>query len=286
MSNIPKNLLLALTLVCVIVLIVFCIQLIILNRGVEPVEPGSAASGDAQQGDADPDADSEEPSDGEGGDERDVIQVPPRLPPQGIRRELGVTSNSRLVIYSKEELFDFETRDFDWWFTYTGGGVATLEITFLMVGAQGVGAAAETFLNSYSGGTEASSGGEESIGGSQLRGYHVSAQHEAETYEAWVYTLLDSDLALVFVINYSNDQQKDALYEMLSTLEMLAGGLTNTGAADTGTPGTTGTGDTPVGTDTGGTDTGGTDTGGDDPDGNDPDETDPDEPDPDRPVVT
>ena len=39
-------------------------------------------------------------------------------------------------------------------------------------------------------------------------------------YEAWIHLLQDSDLALVFVINYENDQQRDALYDLLSTLDM------------------------------------------------------------------
>jgi len=238
MSNISKNLLLGLTLVCVIVLIVFCIQLIVINRGVEPIEPGSTISGDAEQGDGDSEIDDEETS-GEDDGSAAAAVVTPRPPPQGIRRSFRVSDSNLLIVYAREELFDFEERDFDWWFLYTGGGLATLEISHTMIGPQGVAEHAESFLNSYSGSNAAEFTGEESIGGSELKGYHVSAQHGNEIYEAWIHTLIDSDLALVFVICYENDQQKDALYEVLSTLDMEVAPLTASAAGvDAGGAGT------------------------------------------------
>ena len=223
MSNITKNLLLALALVSVIVLIVFCIQLIVINRGVEPVSPGTTVSGDSQQEDEDPDPEEngEDPANGEDVAPDPVIQ-PPRQPPQGTRYELRVTENSRLIVYASEELFDFMEEETDWWFIYNGGGIATLEIAFTLVSPQGTATHAETFLNDYSGGSTSEFTGEEMIHGSAIRGYHVSTQHDGEWYEAWIHTLVDSDLALVFVINYSTEQQREALYDILSTLEMVS----------------------------------------------------------------
>jgi len=223
MKNISKNLLLALTLVCVIALIVFCIQLIILNRGVEPKEQGSVVTGGSQQEDGAPD--SNEPEDGDTGTNADDVipdiqQQIPRPPPQGTRRTIMVSDNSRLIIYAQEELFDYDVGDIDWWFTYRGEGNAALGISFEFITFQGVAAHAESFLNSYAGGEEASFSGEESIKGSLLRGYHVSTQRGGETYEAWLYPMIGSDISLVFVINYSNDQQRDALYEVLSSMDM------------------------------------------------------------------
>ena len=234
MSNISKNLLLGLTLVCVIVLIVFCIQLIVLNRGVDPSDSGSAISSGSQSNEDTEIEDEEEPdNDGEDG-ANGTAQFTPRPPPQGTRRELMVSMDSLLVIYSRDELFNFEHREIDWWFTYTGGGDAKLEISYIMITPIGVSAHAETFLNNYTGGTEAEFTGEESIVGSELHGYHVTALSGGLRYEAWIHTLYESDLALVFVISYENDQQRDALYEMLSTLDMIGIGealLTGTDAA-------------------------------------------------------
>jgi len=224
MSNISKNLLLALTLVCVIALIVFCIQLIVLNRGVEPKEQGSVVAGGPHQEDGGPN--SNEPADGDtntDGDDRvpdPDTQQTPRPPPQGTRRTIMVSDNSRLIIYAQEELFDYDIGDIDWWFTYKGEGNAALGISFEFITFQGVAAHAEAFLNSYAGGDEAIFSGEEAIKGSSLRGYHVTTQRGGETFEAWLYPMIGSDISIVFVINYSNDQQRDALYEVLSTMDM------------------------------------------------------------------
>jgi len=238
MSNISKNLLLGLTLVCVIILIVFCIQLIVLNRGADPAGSGPAISSGSQSGEEPgSEGEGEEEPNGESGEGSNVNAPPtPRPPPQGTRHTLNVTQQSQLIIYASEELFDFEERELDWWFLYTGGGVATLEISYIVITAQGVAAHAESFLNNYTGGTEAEFTGEESIRGSELRGYHVSAMHGGEMYEAWIHTLLDSDMALVFVINYERDQQREALYEILSTLDMIGRSDPGTGTADTPVP--------------------------------------------------
>jgi len=227
MSNITKNLLLALTLVCVIALIVFCIQLIVINRGAEPRDQGAIISGGAQQEDEDADPADEDQDNGEDGDGSmfgddgfDPDQMLQRPPAQGTRHALLVAEDSRLIIYADEELFDFEEGDLDWWFIYLGGGVATLEIAFTQISPQGAAEHAETFLNNYSGSDLSEFTGEDSIQGSPLRGYHVSTWAGDEMYEAWIHLLQDSDLALVFVINYENDQQRDALYDLLSTLDM------------------------------------------------------------------
>jgi len=226
MSKISKNLLLALTLVCAIVLIIFCVELIIINRGVEPGEQGPGVSGQPPEENEDPDPESEDPTEDptENGDPDGTddpgIQVP-RPPPQGTRRELPIstTDDAKLVIYTKDELFDFTENELDWLITYTGGGNASLEIGFEFISTRAVADVIETFLNNYTGGNDSVGSGEEVIKGSSLRGYHVSASVENGFYEAWIHNLPDSDFALVFVIFYQDDQQRDALYEVLGTMD-------------------------------------------------------------------
>lgn len=213
MNNIVKNLLLALTLVCVIALIVFCIQLIVINRGGDTGDAESVVSGDAQE-----DGD-ETSTDGD-----DETTVPPGIPqlPQGTRHQITVTTDSRLIVYAREDLFDFETGGIDFWsrFIYRGIGEARLELSFESISPLGMAVTAEAFLNNYSGDTASVVSGEEYIRGSSVRGYHVSTLAAGGIYEAWIHNLVDSDLALVFVIFYENDTQRDALYEVLSTLDI------------------------------------------------------------------
>ena len=224
MTNITKNLLLALTLVCTIALIVFLVQLIVLNRGVEPREPEASIAGGAQQEDPDSGANGDGSEDGENGDgtdENDPALMTPRPPPQGARHELSVEENTTLIIYAKEELFEF-SRDVleDWWFTYTGAGTATLEISLKLVSPQRIAADVVSLLKNYiPDDTPSEFGGEQSIQGSPVMGFHVLARHGGRIYEAWLHDM-QSDIALVFIINYENDQQRDALYELLSTLDM------------------------------------------------------------------
>jgi len=225
MNNLSKNLLLGLTFVCVIVLIVFCIQLIVINSGVDRGQPGSISGGSGQNAGeegVDPpgseEGSGEEGGTGSGAGGADV----PRPPPQGLRRELIISDTSRLIVYAREETFSFVEADLNWWFNFTGGGTASLDITFMMLtSAQGINEQAEAFLNRYSGGTEAVFTGEQAIQGSVLRGYHVSSRAGSETYEAWIHDLIDSDIAVAFVIKYDNEQQKEALYEVLSSMEII-----------------------------------------------------------------
>jgi len=227
MGNLTKNLLLGLTLVCVIALIVFFVQLIVLNRGVEPREPGATISGDSQQEDEheDPDSDAngEEIPDPDGDDgDNEPAQITTRPPPQGKRFDLLVAADTdtRLIIFAREELFEFVENETNWEFLYSGQGDAALEIGFMFISPRGLAADAETYLSNYTDGAETAFEGEQPIGDSELRGYYLSAQHRDTSYEAWIHALPDSDLALVFVISYQNSQQRDALYEILGTMEL------------------------------------------------------------------
>jgi len=249
MSSISKNLLLGFTLVCVIALIVFSIQLIVINSGVTRTNPGSISGGQQNSGSGDETPDGED-GDGEGGEE--PVANTPRPPPQGTRHQIMVTDNSILIVYARDEMFNFEEGGLNWWFRFSAGGTATLEIEFTMITtAQGAGDHAEAFLNHYSGGTEAAFTGEESIRGSNLRGYHAFARHGGTSYEAWIHSLDGSDIALAFVINYENDQQKEALYEVLSSLDLVTMGDVITPPPNHGDAGD-GTGD--AGEDAGGVD--------------------------------
>ena len=227
MSNIIKNILLGFTLVCVVALIVFCIQIIVFNRGVTPIEAGTGITGGAQQGDedgaSDPDASGDGSGDvnGDGGaDGITPAPITPRPPPQGMRYSWLVTEDNRLVAYAREELFEFTESDRERIFTYTGIGNATLEISFTMIPPQGVAAHLENILNNNSGGNNAEYVGEDLIRGSVLNGYYASIRFGGEVHEAWIHMLQGSDLALLFLVNYTNEQQLEALNEILSSLDI------------------------------------------------------------------
>jgi len=232
MSSLFKNLLLGLTVVCIITLVVFCVQLIVINSGVARVDPGSVSGGPGQSGSEDGD----EPPDGENGDDEGSGAAPvttPRPPPQGTRYQLIISENNILLVYARDEYFDYEEGDLKWLFTYIAGGRAGLEIVFTMIPpAQGGDVSAESFLNRYSGGTEATFTREEIIHGSTIYGYHAIDRHGTDTFEVWIHDIVGSDIALAFVIRYENEQQRDALYEVLGTLDIIRIGDMITPPAD------------------------------------------------------
>jgi len=222
MANISKKLFLALSLVCVIAIITFLIQLIIINSGVEPRQPNTTISGDNPPNRDNENSGSGEDSgeNGDGGNSEDNGTAPPttRPPPQGQRNEVLVDTDKILVLYTRTELFDLIPNEFDWVFSYTGGGIAGLSISFTFVSPQNAAADAEDFLNRHTSGIGADYKGDLFILDTTIRGYHVTTSVGGVTYEAWLHQMAGSDLALAFVLNYSNNEQRDALYEVLNTI--------------------------------------------------------------------
>ena len=234
-NNITKNLLLGLTLVCVVVVIVFCIQLIALNTGDRADGDGAVLSGDRGQtatsnvDDNDEDVDNETNGEDADAEPDGGISQPweaPSLPHQGARHEIRPTHDTLLAIYVNEQVFSFAENVMNWAFEYTGGGSASLTIELVVVTLQGIAVDAVAYLNEHMGGFGAEFvGGAGSIRGSQVTGYHATGQNQGQVYEAWFHTFAHTDLALAFFISYENDTQRDELYRMLGSMQLMGSGV-------------------------------------------------------------
>jgi len=242
MSNTYKNLLLALTFVCVIGLVVFFIMLIVINAGVEPEQPtitvingsdgltADDADNDGESGTISGDFGSDDfPFGGGLGDaglgDGIVLDGEEPYPEQepaavlGTRHNLVVAEDTTLVIYSND-LVEFQSGAFDWAFYYTGNqdaGPATLDINVTIRSEQGLETDVISFLQSHTGFTVEFQG-ETQIAGSGLLGYHAITYIESGAYEAWVFDLDNSEFVLVFVINYNSESQRDVLYAILTSM--------------------------------------------------------------------
>jgi len=236
LSKTVKNLILAFTVLCGIFLIVFSIEMILLNRDAgdegadpslsaeapdgagddapEPGTDGAEPAGDAgQNGDADTDGDDSQP----GGE---------RPAPTGARHEIPVSGDLTLVVYVDGELFEqvfFESEDILGVFKYLGGGSAALQIDAVLMQDGAEEFAKDYLYNDF--GVEASvAGREDYIGLSELRGVTITGAEDGTYYEAWVFSLTGPELegqGLTFVISYENSAQKNALYDILDTLDIM-----------------------------------------------------------------
>ena len=241
MNKTLKNLITAFTVLCLIVFVVFCIQLLVINRDNRPerdpvlsdVGTGTPSETESPPTDNvltfdDPNGDDDWLTNDypENNDDGFLLQTPTIPPPPNTERhafplEMGV---AELVFYVDMELFEFTNLGDGWHFSNLTGGYSGLEITFVFVHPQGgVNAVADGFLHNYLDGADSVVMGERSIGSSQVRGIFVTGENDGETYSAWLRSHSDfgnDSLALVIVINYRNDAQRDLIYDILDTMHI------------------------------------------------------------------
>ena len=243
MSKAIKNLLIAFTVLCAFVFVIFLIQLLVLNsgNGVGPEESqsvsGAPATGGGSPTPGQPGTTgntSPEGSSPSGGLEPSGNTDPEgsQAEPDGTIYEFEMPEDLKLTLFVKEETreqqfsyIEYESEDEPYVLKFNGNGTAALELRYAFL-KDGIGAYAAESLDKFvgSGGTEVI--GETTIRGSGLRGTAVTATKDRMTYEGWIYSFsgigLD-DVGFEIVIYYTNDLQKNALYDILDTLKMVSG---------------------------------------------------------------
>jgi len=209
------------------VLIVFTIELILLNRSVddgdsEPALSGSAPDNADGNGDTET-ADASPPGTANNGGPGTSAEAPPT--PTGTMHVRLMPNDMDLVFYVDANLFEHtltEQEDIIDVFSLRGDGTATLDIRFVFM-PQGINSYADNFLEVDFGAQVSASQGEESIRRSPLRGVFASGTMNDTTYEAWIYRFADPELenlGLAFIINFQNETQRNALYAVLDSLEI------------------------------------------------------------------
>jgi len=234
MTKTLKNIVLIFTLVCAIFLIVFSIELMVINRNNDDSGTYETISGDALNGN---DENGEEPPGN--GEALDDSPPPDAIIPEnddeviiipltdGRKYELTMLMDGyTLVLYADESLFEFAETQREWIFTYVGDGAAELKIAqdYISPTDGGMRGLARRLLTRYLDGGDSLPMGDRLIGASSLMGYAVSGEHEdGRTFEAWIHHLEERDrgMAVVFIIYYETESQKDALFEILDTIEMV-----------------------------------------------------------------
>ena len=228
MSKMIKNFLIVLSLVFTIVLVVFCIELFMLNRrpgdsGDEMLSQHAGNGDDEGAGAAEPQSPPGTAAAAGAGAPVETSRPPEQPPPRtGTRHELLMPGDLLLVLYVQEELFQYTELELAWMFTYTGEGAASLEICYAHM-PLGVNALAEHYLDNYVGEDRTLVGNKGPIGRSALDGVFMSGDIDGENYEAWIhaFTIADlEDMGVSFVIHYRDNEQKEAIYSILDTLDI------------------------------------------------------------------
>jgi len=239
MSKIVKNLLIGFTCVCAVALVVFVVEMVLLNRdageggatvesrsgeeksGTESPSGAQGENGTGGTGDENTNGtgfDGDEDRDGNANQSGGI-----RPQPTGKLYELPMPGGLNLLLHAEEDLFEHVMGNNEDHFVYLGEGTAFIEIRFVLM-TQGVRSFTERFLDEFvgSGGTTVS--GERQIRQSTLRGILVSGEGNGATYEAWIYSFpgdAGDNMGVAFIITYSNDEQKNAIYTVLDSMEMI-----------------------------------------------------------------
>ena len=233
-----KNIILAFTIICAVVLIIFLVELIRQNRdtetatgGGEPSVSGDTAgtNGAGAPGDENPasPADGVEDNGGDagGGDERPGTGGQ-RPAPTGTRFEEPVTLNSKLVFYVDTQLFDHVDPELEeglFLFTFSGNGLAEIHIRFVPV-PNDIKAFAGGYLTTDFEVRDTVVGDEDYIGLTQLLGVKASGAKDGSNFDVWIHRLTGAeydDMGLAFVIIYQNNAQRDMLYDILDSMEIV-----------------------------------------------------------------
>jgi len=234
-----KNIILVFTILCAVVLIVFSVELILQNRSTEAVDNDDGASSSAgaftgNSGGSEPDSEGltsqgngeEDPNGNAGGDEDERPATGSLRPtPPGSRRERGLPGDMTLVIYTDNELFNREDPEMDDIydvFTFRGDGTAEFQIRLVAISGD-----IRTYAGNYLAAdfeiSEPKVSSEDYIGLSSLYGVMASGVRDGLYYELWVHRFTKpevNDLGLAFVLIYQNSALKDALYDILDSIEI------------------------------------------------------------------
>ena len=234
MSKTIKNVLMVFTLVCVIMLVVVVVELFRLNKNSSATEIKNTPPVNQQQSESETPAESSGETDSQGNTSSPSpeSETPPVTETEttsyvtsatGKRYEMPLNEESTLVLYAEEELFKYsELGDGDMLFEYLDTSSSLLACMVFVPSSQSILSAG--FLNNDIFAEDLTIKPMQQIGRSALLGDFVTITDEEGTHEAWVHLYATEDhgeMGIGFIMNYSDDAQRDAFYAILNSAQIV-----------------------------------------------------------------
>ena len=227
MSKTIKKTITIFTVLCAALLIVFCVELLLINRGRDDAGTTMIRTPSTESPQSNPTANQVVPP-------VETIPASNVNTPDGTetenigsRYELNMASDVQLILYSDEEHFEFTDMDPVWIFDHVDSE-ARLEVSLRYLPQQAEVYAA-SFLDGYLDGETSVVRGERQVARSNLRGVYVTGISETETYAAWIIPIDtgdDDNLGVAIMMVYRNEVLRDELLGIVDTIEMTASNTT------------------------------------------------------------
>ena len=219
--------------ICFVVLVVFCVELILQNRGVERAVPQTPAFADVQADDSENNefGQNEDHEPYEPDPPEDSPPAPAPAPAVLERHEFEMPTGAfKLVMYVDMNNFEYDYFDVADWFTYLGeGATAFLEIHRVLISEEENNPAVSFMADRF----EVEAVPDEryfqdetyryiSISDSDLSGIYAIADLDGTIFETWILAIpYTENLGAAITISYRDNTQLSALEAILSTMELL-----------------------------------------------------------------
>ena len=234
MSKLGRNLLITFTIICMFAVVVFTIELLVINRDNDGnTDPNPYASGDASPGQGGSSGNGQQGganASGGQGSSSESDQSGDAQPEFVTRTYTIPISNGNNIVMSIEEdpenpYFEYkdmgaESEDIICVLRYRGNAAASLEFRYIQL-TQGAGAFASMLLEEEFGIEDSTIIGSGPIKESELDGFAVSGELDGVTYEAWVHSFADignNNAGIAIIMSYPSGPAGNTPRELINLI--------------------------------------------------------------------
>ena len=223
MSGALRIIIIIFTFICLVTLVIFSTELVLLNRDREPNvmghTPGNEDLNDEEL-EYPPEYDEPEGTDSEQNDD-EHIEEEQIIVHAGERTTFTMPGNLTMILYVQTEYFEVVEDGARSLIYLRESEDVFLEVLMIVI-PHGAQVFAEDFLAMDFGAEDAVTEGSQFIANSSVMGIFTMAVDEDSGFEAWIHEIYETDdLGIAFTIAYQDETQRNMLIELLDSLQLL-----------------------------------------------------------------